>query len=80
MLENRVLRVTFGTRREKVAAGRRRPNNDVLHNFHASPNIIRMIKSRRMRWAGHTERMKEMRNTCKILVGKPQQNTRKTRM
>jgi hypothetical protein len=43
-----------------------------LHNFYSSPNIIRMIKSRRMRWAGHVARMGEKRNAYKILVGKPE--------
>jgi hypothetical protein len=43
-----------------------------LHNLYSSPNIIRMIKSRRMRWAGHVARMGEASNACSILVGKPE--------
>jgi hypothetical protein len=43
-----------------------------LHNLYSSPNIIRMIKSRRMRWAGHVARMGETRNAHRILVGKPE--------
>jgi hypothetical protein len=43
-----------------------------LHNLYSSPSIIRMIKSRRMRWTGHVERMGEKRNACRILVRKPE--------
>jgi hypothetical protein len=46
--------------------------NDVLHNVYSSPNIIRSITSRRMRWAGHVVCMGEMRNAYKVLVGKPE--------
>jgi hypothetical protein len=46
-------------------------HNEELHNLYVSPNIIRVIKSRRIRWAGHVTPMREMRNACKILVGKP---------
>jgi transcription termination factor 2 len=45
-------------------------HNEELHNLYSSPNIIRMIKSRRMRWAGHVARMGEKRNANRILVGK----------
>jgi hypothetical protein len=68
---NRVQRVIFGPKREEVAGGCRRLHNEGLHNFHASPNIIRAIESRRMRWAGYVARMGKMRNAYKILVGKP---------
>jgi hypothetical protein len=47
-------------------------HNEELHNLYSSPNIIRIIKSRRMRWAGHVARMEETRNTYRILVGKPE--------
>jgi hypothetical protein len=50
----------------------RKLHNEELHNLYSSPNIIRMIKSRRMRWAGHVTRMGEKRNACRILVGKPE--------
>jgi hypothetical protein len=49
----------------------RKLHNEGLHKLYSSPSIIRMIKSRRMRWAGHTARMGEKRNSYKILVGKP---------
>jgi hypothetical protein len=47
-------------------------HNEELHNLYSSPSIIRMIKSRRMRWAGHAARMGKKRNICRILVGKPE--------
>jgi hypothetical protein len=49
----------------------RKLHNEELHNLYSSPNIIRMIKSRRVRWAGHVARMEEKRNEYRILVGKP---------
>jgi hypothetical protein len=54
----------FGHKREEVAGGWRRLHNEELHNIHASPDIIRMIKSKRMRWVGHVARTEEMRNAC----------------
>jgi len=68
--ENRVLRKIFGPKGEEVEGGWRRPYNEVLHNLFASPNIIRVIKSRRMRWAGHVTSVGKMRNACNILVTK----------
>jgi hypothetical protein len=50
----------------------RKLHNEELHNLYYSPNIIRMIKSRRLRWAGHVARMGEKRNAYRILVGKPE--------
>jgi hypothetical protein len=52
--------------------GWRKLHNEKLHNLYTSPNIIRIIKSRRMRWAGHAARMEEKRNAYRILVGKPE--------
>jgi hypothetical protein len=52
----------FEPQKEGVAGGWRRQCNEELHNFHALPNIIRVIKSRRMRWSGHVACMGEMRN------------------
>jgi hypothetical protein len=65
----RVLRRTFGPKREEVAGGWRRLHNEELHNLYTSPNIIRVTKSRRMRWARNVSRMGEMRNVYNILVG-----------
>jgi hypothetical protein len=56
MFENRVLRRIFGPQRDEVG-GWRKLRNEVLHNLYSSPSIIRMIKSRRMRWGGHVVRM-----------------------
>jgi hypothetical protein len=53
VFENRVLRRIFGPKRDEVTGDWRKLHNEELHNLHYSPNIIRMIKSRRMRWAGH---------------------------
>jgi hypothetical protein len=53
VFENRVQRGIFGPKREEVAGGCRRLHNEELHNLYASPNIIRVIKSRRMTWVGH---------------------------
>jgi hypothetical protein len=52
--------------------GWRKLHNEELHNVYSSPSIIRMIKSRRMRWAGHVARAKETRNSYRILVGNPE--------
>jgi hypothetical protein len=72
VLENRILWRIFGPKRKKVAGGWRRLHDEELHNLYPSPNIIRMIKSRRMRWMGHVARIREKSNAYKILVGKPQ--------
>jgi hypothetical protein len=55
--ENRVLRRIVGPKRDEVTGRWRKLHNDELHNSYSSPSIIRMIKSRRIRWAGHIERM-----------------------
>jgi hypothetical protein len=72
VFENRVLRRIFGLKRDEVTGGRRKLYNEELDNLYSSPSIIRMIKTRRMRWAGHVARMKEKRNAYRILVGKPE--------
>jgi hypothetical protein len=77
VFENRVLRRIFGPRRDEVTGDWRKLHSEELHNFYSSPNIIRMIKSRRMRWAGHIGRMGETRNAYRILVGKQEKNRRK---
>jgi hypothetical protein len=72
VFENRVLRRIFGPKREEVTGDWRKVHNEELHNLCYSTNIIRMIKSRRMRWAGHVARMVANRNAYRILVGKPE--------
>jgi hypothetical protein len=59
-------------RRDEVTGDWRKLHNEELRNLYQSPNIIRMIKSRRMRWAGHVARMGTTRNAYRILVGKPE--------
>jgi hypothetical protein len=72
LFENRVLKRIFGPKRDEVTGDWRKLHNEELHNLYSSPNIIRMIKSRRMRWAGNVARMGEMRNGYRILVKKPE--------
>jgi hypothetical protein len=69
-----VLRRIFGPKRDEVTGDWRKLHNEELHNLYSSPNILRMIKSRRMRWAGHVARMGETRNAYGRLVGKPEGN------
>jgi hypothetical protein len=57
---------------DEVTGGWRKLHNEELHNFCSFTSIIRMIKSRRIRWAGHVARMVEKRNAYRILVGKPE--------
>jgi hypothetical protein len=59
-----------------VTVGWRKQHNEELHNLYSSPSILRLIKSRRMRWEGHVVRMGEKRNTYRILVGKPDGKTK----
>ena len=72
MFENMVLRKLFGPRRDEVAEKWRRLHNEKLNDLYSSPNIVWMIKSRRMRWAGHVARMGEEREVYRVLVGKPE--------
>jgi hypothetical protein len=62
----------FGPRRDEVTGNWRKLRNEELHNLYSSPNIIRMIRSGRMRWEEHVARMGETRNGYSILVGKPE--------
>jgi hypothetical protein len=72
VFENWVLRIIFVPKREEVAQGWTRLHNEDLHNLYASPNVIRMIKSRKMRWAGNVARMGEKIKAYKIFVAKPE--------
>jgi hypothetical protein len=70
VFKNRLLGRVFGLKREEVAGGWRGLHDD-LHGLYTSPNIVKVIKSRRMRWAGHVARTGAMRNIYGILDGKP---------
>jgi hypothetical protein len=70
VFENRVLRRIFGPKRGEVRGEWRRLHNEVPIDLYSSPNIVWVIKSRRMRWAGHVARMVEMRGIYRILVGR----------
>jgi hypothetical protein len=72
VFENRVLRRILGRKRDEVTGEWRKLHNRELHNLYSSPGIIRQIKSRRMRWAGHVARMGEGRNVYGVLVGNPE--------
>ena len=70
MFENMVLRRIFGPRRAEVMGEWRRLHNEELNGLYSSPSIVRVIKSRRMRWAGHVACMGEERGAYRVLVGK----------
>jgi hypothetical protein len=72
VFENRVLRRNFGPKRDEITGDWRKLHNEELHNLYSSPSKIRMIKSRKIRWAGDVTRMREKVNVCKLLVGKPE--------
>jgi hypothetical protein len=72
VFENRVLRGIFGPKGDEVTGEWRKLHSRELHNLYSSPDIIRHIKSRRMRWAGHVARMGDGRNVYRVLVGKPE--------
>ena len=69
-MDNRILRRIFGSKRDENGEWRRL-HNEELHSLYRSPNIVRMIKARRLRWAGHVATMEEGRSAFKILTGKP---------
>ena len=72
MCENRVLRRIFGPRRDKVTGEWRNLHKEELNNLYSSPNIVRVINSRRMRWAGHVLFVVERRGLYRVLVRKPE--------
>ncbi|KAJ4439263.1 hypothetical protein ANN_07383 [Periplaneta americana] len=72
VFENKVLRKIFGAKRDKVTGEWRKLHNTELHALYSSPDIIRNIKSKRLRWAGHVARMGESRNAYRVLVGRPE--------
>jgi hypothetical protein len=71
VFENRILRRILGPKRDEVTGEWRKLHNEELHILYSSPNIIRQIKSRGMRWVGHVARMGEERNVYRVLMGKP---------
>jgi hypothetical protein len=72
VFENRVLRRVFGPKRDAVTGEWRKLHNEELNDLYSLPNILRVVKSRRMRWAGHVARMGKRRGVHRVLVGKPE--------
>jgi hypothetical protein len=72
VFENRVLRRIFGLKRDEVTGEWRKLHNEELRDLYSSSSIIRIIKSRRIRWAGHVARMGEKKHSYRLLVGKPE--------
>jgi hypothetical protein len=72
VFENRILRRIFGPKKDEVSGEWRKSHNEELHNLYSSPDIIRQVKSRRMRWAGHVARIGEEINVYMVLVGNPE--------
>jgi len=72
VFENRVLRRIFGAKRDEVTIEWRKLHSEELNDLYCSPNIVRVIISRRMRWSGHVARMGEWRGVYMVLVGKPE--------
>ena len=73
VFENRVLRKVFGPKRDEVTGEWRKLHNEELNDLYSLPNIVLVVKSRRMRWAGHVARMGEDRGVHRVLVGKPKE-------
>jgi hypothetical protein len=72
VFENRVLRRTFGPKRDEVAGEWRKLHNEELRNLYSSADIIRQMKSRRLGWAEHVAHKKKEKKLYKVLVGKPE--------
>jgi hypothetical protein len=75
VFDNGVLRRIFGPEEDEVTGDWRRLHNEELHCLCSSKNIIRVIKSGKMRWAGHVEHIREIGNACRVLMGKSGRNT-----
>ena len=72
VFENRVLRGIFGPKRDEVTGEWRKLHNEELNDLYCSPNTVREIKSKKMRWAGHVALMVDRRGVYRVLVGKPE--------
>jgi len=72
VFENRVLRRVFGPKRDEVTGEWRKLRNEELSDLYSLPNIVRVVKSRSMRWAGHVARMGQERGVYRVLVAKPE--------
>jgi hypothetical protein len=72
VFENRVLRRVFGPKKDEVTGKWIKLHNEELNDLYSLPNIVRVVKSRRMRWAGHVARMGEEREVHRVLVGNPE--------
>ena len=70
MFENKVLRKIFGAKKDEITGDWRKLQNAKLHALYSSPNIIRNLKSRRLRWTGHVAHMEQSKNAYRVLVGK----------
>jgi hypothetical protein len=72
MFENRVLRIVFGPQRDELTGEWRKLHNEELNDLYSLTSIVRVVKSRRMRWAGHVARVEEDRGVHRVLVRKPE--------
>jgi hypothetical protein len=72
VFDNRVLRGVFGPKRDQVTGEWRKLHNEEINGLYSLPNIVRVVKSRRMRWAGHVARMGEGTGVHRVLAGKPE--------
>ena len=76
VFENEVLRKIFGAKRDEITGEWRKLHKAELHVLYSLPNIIRNLKSRRLRWAEHVSHMEQFRNAYRVLVGKPESKRR----
>jgi hypothetical protein len=74
VFENRLLRTIFGIKREEVTGEWRKINNEELNDLYCSPNNFRVIKPKRMRWAGHVACMEDRRDVYRVFMGKSEEN------